>query len=73
MIELAREKALERKVANVEFIVGNARSLPFEDNSFDCVTVGFGIRNIPDVNRALARWRESSGRAAKWSAWKSAG
>jgi len=53
MIDLAKEKAGRKRVANVEFVVGNARSLPFEDNSFDCATVGFGIRNIPDVDEAL--------------------
>ncbi len=53
MIDLAKQKAGRKRVANVEFVVGNARSLPFEDNSFDCATVGFGIRNIPDVDGAL--------------------
>ena len=34
--------------------VGDAQSLPFEDNSFDAVCIGFGIRNVPDRPRALA-------------------
>jgi len=53
MVELARQKARKRRADNVEFVLGDARDLPFDDESFDCATVGFGIRNIPDVDRAL--------------------
>ncbi len=53
MIELAKAKAGRLKRDNIEFLVGNACDLPFEDNSFDCVTVGFGIRNVADIDKAL--------------------
>lgn len=53
MVKIAREKTRRKRVANVEFVVGDACELPFEDDSFDCVTVGFGIRNIPDVDKAV--------------------
>lgn len=54
MIELAQRKAQRFRYSNVEFRQANACSLPFEDNSFDCVTVGFGLRNVADVNRAIS-------------------
>jgi demethylmenaquinone methyltransferase/2-methoxy-6-polyprenyl-1,4-benzoquinol methylase len=48
MLELARAKA-----PGVEFVAGNALDLPFEDASFDAVTVGFGARNFADLDRGL--------------------
>jgi demethylmenaquinone methyltransferase / 2-methoxy-6-polyprenyl-1,4-benzoquinol methylase len=48
MIERAR-----RKSNAVAWIEGDALSLPFEDDSFDGATVGFGIRNVADLGRAL--------------------
>lgn len=38
---------------NITLIQGNAMALPFEDNTFDCVTVGWGLRNVPDIMTAL--------------------
>ena len=38
----------------VTFEQGNAEELPFADRSFDCVTIAFGIRNVPRIERALA-------------------
>jgi len=38
---------------NVNLIQGNAMELPFEDNSFDYVTIGFGLRNVPDYMQVL--------------------
>ena len=54
MIELAKRKAGRVGCDWVEFFVGNAGRLPFPDDSFDCVTVGFGLRNVADVSQALA-------------------
>ncbi|MCF8564286.1 demethylmenaquinone methyltransferase [Alicyclobacillus tolerans] len=33
---------------------GNAMALPFEDNTFDAVTVGWGLRNVPDIDKAIS-------------------
>jgi ubiquinone/menaquinone biosynthesis C-methylase UbiE len=49
MLNLAREN-----VPGVEFIEGDATALPFGDNSFDAITMGFGILHIPNPERALA-------------------
>ena len=38
---------------HVELIHGNAMELPFEDNTFDFVTIGFGLRNVPDYLQVL--------------------
>lgn len=37
----------------VDLIQGNAMELPFPDNSFDYVTIGFGLRNVPDYEQVL--------------------
>ena len=54
MIDLARHKAQKMHCGNTSFSVANACKLPFPDNSFDCVTVGFGLRNVADIDMALA-------------------
>jgi demethylmenaquinone methyltransferase/2-methoxy-6-polyprenyl-1,4-benzoquinol methylase len=60
MLERAR-----RKSAAVEWVRGDVLALPFSDASFDAVTVGFGIRNVEDVEAGLgelARVLRSGGR-----------
>ncbi len=54
MIELARRKAKRRSCGRVSFLAANACALPFANDSFDCVTVGFGLRNVADVATALS-------------------
>lgn len=41
----------------ITLVQGNAMSLPFEDNSFDYVTIGFGLRNVPDYLHVLKEMR----------------
>ena len=47
MIQIARSKGVR------ETIVADALQLPFDDDSFDCVTIAFGLRNIADWSAAL--------------------
>jgi demethylmenaquinone methyltransferase/2-methoxy-6-polyprenyl-1,4-benzoquinol methylase len=55
MLAVGRERALERGLDDViVFTEGNAEALPFADCSFDAVTIAFGIRNVPRIERALA-------------------
>ena len=52
MLERARRKAPE-----LEWVRGDLLELPFADGSFDAATVGFGVRNVDDLERALAELR----------------
>ena len=52
MLERAR-----RKEPAIEWIQGDLLELPFEDGSFDAATVGFGVRNVADLERGLAELR----------------
>jgi demethylmenaquinone methyltransferase/2-methoxy-6-polyprenyl-1,4-benzoquinol methylase len=55
MLELAREKIAGRQLDNkISLVRADALRLPFANGSFDAVTIGFGIRNVPDVPAALA-------------------
>src|SRR5919198_286654 len=61
MLERAR-----RKSSAIEWVQGDALALPFEDDSFDAATVGFGVRNLEDLDRGLvemARVLRPGGRA----------
>lgn len=51
MLAIAREKGVP------ETFLANAMQLPFADGSFDCVTISFGLRNLPDWNVALGEMR----------------
>jgi demethylmenaquinone methyltransferase/2-methoxy-6-polyprenyl-1,4-benzoquinol methylase len=54
MLERGRDRLLDLGWAgNVECLVADAERLPFDDNSFDCVTIGFGLRNVTDKPAAL--------------------
>jgi len=53
MLAVGRERAAKAK-RNTEFIEANAEALPFPERSFDAVTIAFGIRNVPRIDKALA-------------------
>jgi demethylmenaquinone methyltransferase/2-methoxy-6-polyprenyl-1,4-benzoquinol methylase len=53
MLDEARAKSARLGV-EVEYVQGNALELPFEDGAFDAVTVGFGVRNLADLEGGLA-------------------
>jgi demethylmenaquinone methyltransferase / 2-methoxy-6-polyprenyl-1,4-benzoquinol methylase len=52
MLERAR-----RKSSAVEWVAGDAVALPFGEQEFDAATVGFGVRNVPELERGLAELR----------------
>lgn len=39
---------------NIQLVCGNAVDMPFEDNTFDCATIGFALRNVPDIRKTIA-------------------
>ena len=53
MLEEGRKNLINHGIIDVDFIQANAESLPFEDNTFDCVSIAFGLRNITHKNIAL--------------------
>jgi demethylmenaquinone methyltransferase / 2-methoxy-6-polyprenyl-1,4-benzoquinol methylase len=54
MLDLARAKAAQRDSTAVRFEWADALRLPYDDGSFDAVAVGFGVRNLADLDRGLA-------------------
>jgi demethylmenaquinone methyltransferase/2-methoxy-6-polyprenyl-1,4-benzoquinol methylase len=54
MLGNGRSQLLDKGIAgNVDFAQANAEQLPFHDNSFDLVTMAFGLRNVTDKQQAL--------------------
>ena len=53
MLDLAREKTAERAAGGVRFEWADALELPYDGGRFDAVTVGFGVRNLADLDRGL--------------------
>ncbi len=55
MLSIARKKVKGTPISEkVSFVKGDSENLPFEDNSFDAITVSFGIRNFETLEKGLA-------------------
>ena len=55
MLAEGRDRLLNAGVAgNVDYVLADAEALPFRDQAFHCVTIGFGLRNVTDKDAALA-------------------
>jgi len=55
MLTVGRDRAIDRGIiSNIEWVCGNAESLSFPDDNFDAYTIAFGIRNVTNIDRALA-------------------
>jgi demethylmenaquinone methyltransferase/2-methoxy-6-polyprenyl-1,4-benzoquinol methylase len=58
MLQHGRDRLTNRAVVgNVQYVQADAERLPFADASFDCVTIGFGLRNVTDKATALIAMR----------------
>lgn len=57
MLAVGQTKVDKAELQNVELVHGNAMELPYEDDSFDYVTIGFGLRNVPDYLTVLKEMR----------------
>ncbi|OKY26638.1 MULTISPECIES: bifunctional demethylmenaquinone methyltransferase/2-methoxy-6-polyprenyl-1,4-benzoquinol methylase UbiE [Thalassotalea] len=54
MLNVGRDKLRDKGlVQNIEYVQANAEYLPFEDNTFDIITIAFGLRNVTHKDRAL--------------------
>ena len=55
MLKVGREKLRNKGlVNNIRYVQANAEALPFPDNYFDLITIGFGLRNVTHKDQALA-------------------
>ncbi|MCW7556289.1 bifunctional demethylmenaquinone methyltransferase/2-methoxy-6-polyprenyl-1,4-benzoquinol methylase UbiE [Endozoicomonas gorgoniicola] len=55
MLRVGRDRLVNDGLAgNIEYVQANAECLPFPDNTFDCITIAFGLRNVTDKPAALA-------------------
>ena len=57
MLAVARRRQAARGASSVEFVLGDALRLPLPDNSFDAVTIGYGLRNLADLEMGLVEMR----------------
>lgn len=54
MVSVGRDRLIDAGlVQNIRYTLADAEALPFDENSFDCVTMAFGLRNVTDKQRAL--------------------
>ena len=54
MLNVGRDRLTDLGVTgNINYVQANAECLPFPDNSFDCITIAFGLRNVTDKDAAL--------------------
>jgi demethylmenaquinone methyltransferase/2-methoxy-6-polyprenyl-1,4-benzoquinol methylase len=54
MLKVGRDKLTDKGiVGNIEYTQANAEALPFPDNTFDCITIAFGLRNVTNKENAL--------------------
>ena len=55
MLEVGRKKVADKNLSNrIELVLGDSESMPFEDHSFDAITVAFGVRNFEHLEKGLA-------------------
>ena len=55
MLNVGNAKIKQKKLDNrIELILGDSENLPFPDNSFDAITVGFGVRNFENLEQGLS-------------------
>lgn len=51
MLSVGRHRAEALGYHGIDWVCGDAQNLPFEDDTFDCYTIAFGIRNVVDVQK----------------------
>ncbi|HBM90734.1 MAG TPA: bifunctional demethylmenaquinone methyltransferase/2-methoxy-6-polyprenyl-1,4-benzoquinol methylase UbiE [Rhodospirillaceae bacterium] len=57
MIKVGQAKAIDQGyLTGLNWVVGNAEKLPFADNSFDLLSISFGLRNVTHIDEALAEF-----------------
>ena len=55
MLDVGRKKIENRKLSDkIEMILADSENMPFEDNTFDAITVAFGVRNFENLEKGLS-------------------
>ncbi|MCX2680363.1 bifunctional demethylmenaquinone methyltransferase/2-methoxy-6-polyprenyl-1,4-benzoquinol methylase UbiE [Galbibacter sp. EGI 63066] len=55
MLEVGKQKVAQKNLADtIDMVIGDSEALPFEDNSFDAITVAFGVRNFENLEKGLS-------------------
>ena len=58
MLEVGRKKIAKANLSKqIEMVVGDSENMPFEDNTFDAITVSFGVRNFANLDKGLIEIR----------------
>ena len=55
MIEIGNEKIKNNISNKIDLIVADSENIPFPDNYFDAVTIGFGVRNFENLDKAMLK------------------
>jgi len=54
MLEIGKQKIEKKNLSNkIEMVIGDSENMPFEDNTFDAITVAFGVRNFETLEKGL--------------------
>ncbi len=70
MLSVGEQKVKDGGFSQIELLHGNAMELPFDDDTFDYVTIGFGLRNVPDYLTVLKEMRRVVKPGGRWYVWK---
>lgn len=55
MLEVGKTKVKDKNLdSRIDMVIGDSEALPFDDNTFDAITVAFGVRNFEDLEKGLA-------------------
>ena len=58
MLEVGKQKIAKANLSEqIEMVVGDSENMPFNDNTFDAITVSFGVRNFANLNKGLTEIR----------------
>ncbi|WP_202080011.1 demethylmenaquinone methyltransferase [Caldalkalibacillus salinus] len=57
MLKIGEQKRDQRGLSQVKLVHGDAMKLPYEEDSFDYATIGFALRNVPDIRQVLSEMK----------------
>lgn len=55
MLEVGRKKIIDKGLSDkIDMVLGDSENIPYEDNTFDAITVAFGVRNFENLEKGLS-------------------